>query len=125
VLVKPGDTYGEPSQGLLGDREAVRRDVIPEEVKATLDPPDERLVGMGGKPEGGERLVDLPDRRPQPPARRGEHDDVVHEARRVLPARRPFRNDAAPPLGVPLRARAAEQVRRRWRRRGAYGQGSR
>ena len=45
-----------------------------------LDPPDERLVWMSGKPERGERLVDLPDRRPQPPARRREDHDVVNEA---------------------------------------------
>ena len=35
---------------------------------------------MGGKPERGERLVDLPDRRSQPPARRREDHDVVNEA---------------------------------------------
>jgi hypothetical protein len=43
---------------------------------------------MGGKPERGVRLVGLPDRRPQPPARRREDHDVVNEA--VVEERRPL-----------------------------------
>jgi hypothetical protein len=55
LLVKPDRSCNESRQGRRGHCKALRREVIPEEVEAALDPPDEDLVGM---PETSEHLIE-------------------------------------------------------------------
>ncbi len=70
MLVKPEGTGNEILDRLCGHAQAVRAEVIAEEIKPPLDPPDESLVGMLVQGERAERLVYRFDRFPELPARR-------------------------------------------------------
>ena len=79
-LIKPGHACDEVVDGSGRQVQAVWGQTVPQPVKSFLNPPDERLGRMLADIEGGEHLIDYPDRSPQFPARRREHQDVVHEA---------------------------------------------
>jgi len=78
VLIKPGGACHKPLHRRSRDGDSLRAELVAQNVKPLLDPPDERLVRGLLQPQRSSRLIHFPHRLPQRPARGRQHEEVIH-----------------------------------------------